>query len=98
MGVKIDQLEMEKVKPYCIYVCAFSMGIYANMRALSVSNVETIIVFRACTPMCVAAIEYVFMNREFPNARSTGSLLVVMMGAAFYVSVDAEFKMGGMSA
>lgn len=72
-------------KRYALYVCAFAAGIYSNMRALSVSNVETIIVFRACTPMCVASIEYLFMNREFPSAKSTGSLVVVMMGAAAYV-------------
>lgn len=98
LGIKTDRLQMDKMKPYALYVCAFAAGIYSNMRALSVSNVETIIVFRACTPMCVASIEYLFMNREFPSAKSTGSLVVVMMGAAAYVSVDAEFKMGGMSA
>lgn len=98
MGVKTDKLQMDKIRPYALYVCAFAAGIYSNMRALAVSNVETIIVFRACTPMCVAVIEYLFMNREFPSSKSTGSLLVVMLGAGLYVSVDAEFKMGGMSA
>ena len=86
---------LASARPYALYVCAFAAGIYSNMRALAVSNVETIIVFRACTPMCVAVIEYLFMNREFPSSKSVGSLLVVMLGAGLYVSVDAEFKMGG---
>eukprot|EP00039_Didymoeca_costata_P018784 m.334951 g.334951 ORF g.334951 m.334951 type:complete len:310 (-) comp17481_c0_seq1:1841-2770(-) len=98
MGVKIDHLEMDKVKPYAIYVLAFAAGIYSNMRALAVSNVETIIVFRACTPICVATIEFLFMNREFPNMKSLAALSVVMLGAGTYVSADAEFKMGGLSA
>ena len=30
----MDPLEMEMIKPYCLYVVAFAAGIYANMRAL----------------------------------------------------------------
>ena len=33
-GVRVDPLEMEMIKPYCLYVVAFAAGIYANMRAL----------------------------------------------------------------
>jgi len=88
--VKIDHLEMDKVKPYALYVVAFACGIYANMRALELSNVETIIVFRAATPMCVAVIEYLFLNRELPNSKSCSALAVIMVGAAFYVYNDFE--------
>jgi GDP-mannose transporter len=97
-GVKTDALTLENAKPYGIYVLAFACGIYSNMRALEGSNVETIIVFRACTPLCVAIIEWAFMNRELPEPKSLASLVVVMMGAGAYVSMDAEFKIGGMAA
>ena len=45
--VKPDHFEWSKVKPYLVYVGMFVATIYANMRALQHSNVETIIVFRA---------------------------------------------------
>eukprot|EP00041_Stephanoeca_diplocostata_P004690 m.49027 g.49027 ORF g.49027 m.49027 type:complete len:313 (-) comp15289_c0_seq1:226-1164(-) len=98
MGVKTDPLKMEYARPYAIYVCAFAAGIYANMRALAVSNVETIIVFRACTPFCVAVVEYLFMGRELPSKKSTAAMGIVAFGAYVYVSLDAEFSMGGMAA
>jgi GDP-mannose transporter len=97
-GVKIDQLTIKNARPYAVYVLAFAAGIYSNMRALESSNVETIIVFRACTPMCVAVIEWAFMGRELPDNRSTMALIAVMGGAGAYVSMDAEFKMGGWAA
>ena len=45
--VATDHFEWRKVKPYLYYVGMFVATIYANMRALQHSNVETIIVFRA---------------------------------------------------
>jgi len=68
------------------------------MRALEGASVETIIVFRACTPLCVAGLEYLFMNRDLPDMKSTGSLLAVMAGASAYVSMDDSFRIGGMGA
>jgi hypothetical protein len=45
--VATDHFEWRKLKPYLLYVGMFVATIYANMRALQHSNVETIIVFRA---------------------------------------------------
>ena len=56
---------------------AFVSAIYANMQALRHSNVETVIVFRACSPIAVTIVEYLFMDRAFPNIRSILSLLLV---------------------
>jgi len=97
-GVKTDPLRMEYAKPYAVYVCAFASGIYANMKALAASNVETIIVFRACAPFCTLAIEYFFMDQALPSRKSTAALSAVAFGAYIYVSLDAEFAMNGMAA
>lgn len=59
---------------------------------------ETIIVFRACTPIAVAIVEYLFMDRERPNNKSCAALLVIAMGAYAYTKMDAEMKMSGMQA
>ena len=37
---KVDDFEMEKVKAYAIYSFGFALGIYCNMRALALSNME----------------------------------------------------------
>lgn len=64
---EIDWFETDKVKGYALYVVIFVTAIYTNMKALSVSNVETVIVFRACSPIAVSVIEYIWMVKSlFP--------------------------------
>lgn len=93
----IDWFEWEKVKPYSYYVAIFVTAIYTNMKALSVSNVETVIVFRACSPIAVSIIEYYFMGRDLPNTRSTISLSCVAIGAIIYCYSDSQLKLQGIS-
>jgi len=97
-GMKIDDLEWSKIKPYGLYIVAFVSAIYSNMQALNHSNVETVIVFRACTPIAVTFIEYMWMGRDFPSTRSSISLLVVAVGAICYCMSDSEFAMKGLEA
>jgi GDP-mannose transporter len=96
--VEVDDFELERLKPYSLYIVAFVSAIYANMMALSVSNVETVIVFRACTPLAVSIIDYLFMGRAYPSKRSTASLLGVFAFAVVYCMSDSEFSMKGFGA
>eukprot|EP01034_Spumella_vulgaris_P027249 gene27249-33941_t len=68
------------------------------MQALAHSNVETVIVFRACSPVAVCIVEYMFMDRALPNLRSSISLAVVVLGAVMYCYSDSEFVLGGLKA
>ena len=77
VGVKVDALEWDKLKAYSMYIVAFVSAIFANMQALQASNVETVIVFRACSPIAVSIVEYLFMGREIPSSRSILSLSMV---------------------
>ena len=86
------------MKPYLYYVVMFVATIYCNMKSLEHSNVETIIVFRACCPLCVCLLDWGFLGRELPSRGSLGSLLVLLAGAAGYVASDREFKMQGFAA
>jgi hypothetical protein len=97
-GVEIDALEWSKVKPYSIYIFCFVASIYSNMQALAHLNVETVIVFRACSPISVCLIEYFFMDRNLPNARSSASLGLVAFGALLYCMSDSEFVLNGLGA
>jgi GDP-mannose transporter len=98
LGVHVDDLEWSKVKLYSLYIVAYVAAIYTNMQALAHSNVETVIVFRSCSPIAVAVIEYMFMGRMFPNARSIISLTFVALGAIVYCNSDSQFVLNGFSA
>jgi len=96
--VDVDKLQWEYVKPYLLYIFFFSTGVYCNMRSLNVSNVETVIVFRALTPMWVAFLDALFLGREWPSQRSWGGLSLLVVGAYGYASFDEEFQAQGLSA
>ncbi|KAL3903391.1 MAG: hypothetical protein SGARI_005403 [Bacillariaceae sp.] len=76
--IQVDKIQWEYVKPYALYIVFFSTGVYCNMRSLSTSNVETVIVFRALSPMCVAFLDALFLGREWPSTRSWGGLLTLV--------------------
>ena len=97
-GVQVDNLEWGKVKSYSIYIVAFVAAIYANMQALAHSNVETVIVFRACSPIAVSIVEYLFMDRAWPTLRSSISLATVALGAVLYCQSDSQLALNGLGA
>lgn len=94
----VDDYKWENVKPYLYYIVAFVGGIYSNMRVLAVTNVETVIVFRTCTPIIVSLLDYLFLGRALPGRRSTGAMLLIVAGACGYVLTDKEFALNGWSA
>jgi GDP-mannose transporter len=97
-SVKVDEFESKKLSAYFIYSCGFAAGLFFNMKALAVSNIETIIVFRSCCPLVVAMAEYMYLGRAFPSIRSLSALLLILVGAMLYVYTDKEFAMSGISA
>lgn len=97
-GINVDDLDSEKLKAYAFYIVAFVTCIFANMKALENSNVETVIVFRACSPLAVTLVEYFFMDRSWPSLRSTASLLIVSVGAIMYCMADSQIALEGWGA
>ena len=55
---------------------------------------ETFVVVRSSSPLLVAVCEWRFMGRELPNARSTATLLLILLGAMGYVRNDATLNAG----
>eukprot|EP00322_Chrysochromulina_rotalis_P028641 CAMPEP_0115863430 /NCGR_PEP_ID=MMETSP0287-20121206/18685_1 /TAXON_ID=412157 /ORGANISM="Chrysochromulina rotalis, Strain UIO044" /LENGTH=318 /DNA_ID=CAMNT_0003317877 /DNA_START=45 /DNA_END=1001 /DNA_ORIENTATION=- len=96
--LEMDDFEWSKAKYYIVYVLSFSIGTWTNMKVLSMANVETVIVFRSCTPLAVCFFDYLFYNRAVPSFRSCCSLLLITMGAAAYILTDREFQVNGWSA
>ena len=92
-----EAVEWSKVKPYMIYVAMFVATIYCNMKSLEESNVETIIVFRACCPVIVCVLDWAFLGHQLPSLRSFAALMVVLLGALGYVYNDRAFGLQGWS-
>jgi GDP-mannose transporter len=96
--VDVDPIRWRHVVPYLYYVGAFALGVYCNMKSLTQSNVETVIVFRALSPCIVAFLDAIFLGREYPSRRSWIGLLILVLGACGYASSDASFRSRGASA
>jgi len=94
----IDEMKLEFLKPYLIYTVAFSTGVYTNMMCLSTSNVETVIVARALSPLIVSFLDAIFLGRELPSQRSLFALGMIVFGAMGYASTDEKFLYQGISA
>mmetsp|Transcript_12046 Transcript_12046/g.38373 ORF Transcript_12046/g.38373 Transcript_12046/m.38373 type:complete len:414 (-) Transcript_12046:241-1482(-) len=87
--------EWRRVKLFSVYVLAFVGSIYSSAMALRQSNVETVIVFRASTPLAVSVLEYAFLGRAAPSLRSTLALVGTALSSLAYVATDAQFVLEG---
>lgn len=96
--MSIDEMKWEFIRPYLIYTVAFSTGVYTNMQCLNNSNVETVIVARALSPLVVSFLDPIFLGREYPGRRSIAALSLIAFGAFGYASTDAQFIAQGMKA
>ena len=83
---------------YAYYAAAFAMGCYCNMRALKLSNVDTIIVFKSMSPLVVSILEYSFLGRSLPSLRSVIALCVILSGAVSYMLHDQQYETQGIAA
>jgi len=89
----VEPLKTDRIKLFGGISLLFCACLYTNVKALSVANVDTIIVFRACSPIAVAFCDYYFLKSDLPSWRSWGALLTIVMGAVTYVLNDDGFEM-----
>merc|ERR1719491_1319279 len=82
--IDVDPIKWEFLKPYLVYTIAFSLGVYTNMMCLNTSNIETVIVARALSPLIVCALDPIFLGRELPSRRSVAALSLIAFGALGY--------------
>lgn len=96
--LKYDKLSYPKVKVFSLYALLFAVSLVLNNRALTGSNVETVIVFRASTPLVVSMLDWFFLGRKFPSFVNLISLFGLTVAVAGYVLTDAQFAMEGLAA
>ena len=73
-------------------------GAHPLICPLTRTTVETLIICRACCPLLVAFLEYQFLGREAPSARSFAVLCTLVLGAAGYIWSDRTMDLAGVSA
>lgn len=95
---ELDGLAWPRVRVYLMYIGLFATAIYSNMQALTHSNVETLIVFRACGPLMVSLLEWRLLGRTLPSRRSVLALFGIFLFALGYVASDKAFAMHGLRA
>uniref|UniRef100_A0A6U0XPX6 EamA domain-containing protein n=1 Tax=Rhizochromulina marina TaxID=1034831 RepID=A0A6U0XPX6_9STRA len=87
----VESLKFEKVRLFIGISLLFCLCLWTNVKALEYANVETVIVFRACSPIAVAFCDYLFLGQALPSMRSWLSLIVIVLGAILYVLTDDGF-------
>lgn len=87
-----DRLEMEKAKGFLIVVFTFVTTLFANMKSIQLAPVDTFICLRSTTPLILAVLDYLFLGRDLPSAKSFGSLIGIAMGVLLYVNIDSNFS------
>ena len=87
-----DRLEYEKAKGFLIVVFTFVTTLFANMKSIQLAPVDTFICLRSTTPLILAVLDYFFLGRDLPSAKSFASLIGIAMGVVMYVNIDSNFS------
>jgi len=93
--IKVDKLEKTKAIKFMPVALIFLATIFLNMKSLQYANVETFMIFRFSTPLCISIADYLFLGRQLPGARAWTSLIALLVGAVGYGLTDSAFQVEG---
>ena len=82
---------LKKRKGFLVVVFTFVTTLFANMKSIQLAPVDTFICLRSTTPLILAVLDYVFLGRDLPSAKSFGSLIGIAMGV--FVVREHRFKL-----
>lgn len=91
-AVTITQATARQLMHFLPVVLGFLGTIYANIKVLQHSNVETFITFRSSTPIVLAFCDWCFLGRQLPSRRSWLSLSALLLSCAGYAYFDKGFE------
>lgn len=91
-AVQADALQWRLIKPFLPFVASFLGTIFANIKVLEHSNVETFITFRSSTPLVLSICEFLMLGRELPRGRSVFGMVLPLIACAGYTYYDEGFK------
>lgn len=91
--LEAEPLQWRLVRPFLLVVLGFLGTVYANIKVLEHSNVETFITFRSSTPLLLSIFDYMFLGRKLPGGRSIFSIFMLVASCSGYTYFDQGFKM-----
>jgi GDP-mannose transporter len=91
--LEAEKLRWGLMRPFLLVVFGFLGTLYANIKVLMYSNVETFITFRSSTPLVLSLADWIFLGRELPGGRSIFSLVMLLSSCAGYTYFDQGFKL-----
>jgi GDP-mannose transporter len=86
--VEIHAVTRAILSHYVMYALIFALGINFTMRSLASTNVETVLLFRSCSPVLVSVIDTLWLGREMPSRRSFASMLCIVLGATWFATSE----------
>ncbi|KAF6261593.1 hypothetical protein COO60DRAFT_1459090 [Scenedesmus sp. NREL 46B-D3] len=92
-----EHLQWRLVRPFLLIIVGFLGTVFANIKVLVYSNVETFIAFRSSTPLVLSIFDYLFLGRKLPGGRSIFSILLLVLSCSGYTYYDQGFKLQAYS-
>jgi drug/metabolite transporter (DMT)-like permease len=88
--VEIQAVNRAILSHYVMYALIFALGINFTMRSLATTNVETVLLFRSCSPVLVSVIDTLCLGREMPSRRSFLAMLCIVLGATWFAASELQ--------
>jgi GDP-mannose transporter len=88
--VDIQKVNSGVLSQYMLYSMLFVLGINFTMRSLASTSVDTVLLFRSCSPLLVSFIDTVCLGREMPSRRSCVSMLCIVLGATWFAASELQ--------
>ena len=88
--VKIQSVNRDILSYYLMYSILFVLGINFTMRSLAITNVDTVLLFRSCSPLLVSVIDTLCLRREMLSRRSFASMLCIVLGATWFAASELQ--------
>ena len=86
--IQISNINRETAVGFIPLSVAFFGLLSAGMWVMKEAPLETFIAFKSTTPICFSLIDYVFLGRALPRAKSIMSMVGITIGAIYYVHGD----------
>ena len=74
---------------------AFFACLWANLNVLKHCSIGTFIVFRNSAPLLLSVLDWTFMGRTLPSARSTLAMTGMLLGSIGYAVLDMSYSVHG---
>ena len=86
--IQISNINRETFAGFIPLSVAFFGLLSAGMWVMKEAPLETFIAFKSTTPICFSIIDYLFLGRALPRAKSIMSMIGITLGAIYYVNGD----------